>query len=204
MSAILYINRNYNIFHISEARELAVASQGLSVTDDVSRTKLARENTFTKDSSEHSVSQSSAAVTSSKATSVYQSQEGVKLVKGKLVKASTAEDESYVYSDLRASFRKPQKNESHIELVDATAALEQNREARAAIKTRSRSTASSTRQEKTASLVESSEVSKSVSSQAIAASGKQRAVRRKTWTKEDNENLTLEDLEVAQYVGNRW
>ena len=29
----------------------------------------------------------------------------------------------------------------------------------------------------------------------------QRAVRRRTWTKEEAEQLTQEDLEVAQYVG---
>ena len=213
----------------------------MSVSRTDSRGKLVRENTFTKDDS--SVSQSSAVVASASkfqsaaATSSYQSQDNVRLVRGKLVKVSaqTDEDRTYGVSDLRASVARPSdnlalegkvdyskkgsewvaptglafrgrqgyvSNESHIELVDATAALQQNREARAAIKTRSKSQTSSTRQEKTASLVESSQVSKTVSSKAVAASGKQRAVRRRTWTKEDNENLSLEDLEVAQYVGN--
>ena len=76
---------------------------------------MKRENTFTKDSTDHSVSQSTTEAVSvaakSQSANVYQSRsDDVRLVRGKLVKASEQEDRSYTVSDLRASFRKPSDN----------------------------------------------------------------------------------------------
>merc|ERR1712223_648027 len=91
----------------SSSQAMYASEEGkLSISKIDSRGKLVRENTFTKDDS--SVSQSSAVVASTSkfqsaaATSSYQSQDNVRLVRGKLVKASALADEDYRYdvSDL--------------------------------------------------------------------------------------------------------
>ena len=69
------------------------------------------------------------------------------------------------------------RNESHIELVDATRALQQHQEARAAIKARSRSAgrlaSAAARAEKTTSLVETEETSRAIAKSISGSSSKQ-------------------------------
>ena len=90
----------------------------MSVSEADSKGKLVRENTFTKDSTDNSISQSTAVIASASkfqsaaATSSYQSQDNVRLVRGKLVKTSAVADEDcrYDVSDLRASVARPTDN----------------------------------------------------------------------------------------------
>ena len=67
------------------------------------------------------------------------------------------------------------RNESHIELVDATQALQHHQEVRSAIKARSRSLASANRHEKATSLVETEENSRAIA-KAISGSGHNKQV----------------------------
>ena len=151
--------------------------------DEPERPKLVRQNTFTKESStENSLVQAAtatsfataAASTTRRSSKVFQNKGEVKLVGGRLVQKHEEQD-SVNLRELRASVHKPSDNlalEGSVEYAKQDWASASGKVERRSIQANQSS-------------IELS------SGLAIAKSsgGKQRAVRRKTWTKEEGQEI---------------
>ena len=159
---------------MSADQEVAAIFGASADDNDVDRPKLIRQNTFTKDSESSIQAFASTASASKKSSKVFQNKSEVRLVGGSLVKKN-AELEAFDYKDLRASVRKPSDN---LQVEGAVDYSKQDWAVAGKVERRSIQANQSS-----IDLQHSSSSTSLVAKKSV--SGKQKAVRKRTWTKEE-------------------